>query len=412
MQGDFAWIPKSMSTSPHNFQQPLVAGATSGGYQSNQAGYSKTSLSEHVQPQRPQVLMKASKPGPYDGQRQLMPVTQRQREDPKPANRGAQMSDWYHHCRVLCGENNRLDIEVSKMEQENQDLTLKLKQAQDSNDLLVKQISKYEQQHAQEIHRSGSYLDDSKAATPALLVSALNGVKDASNNFAKVFKAQVDSSPSTIQAYVKHLLSQDVGQVSRIGHIKFQYQAFVCQRLFEGFSHRNFGLFESTPGLPVTTVEHCFRQYQMHDFKKSDPVERLFQRHPEIDNFLNEYCFRKFSLIFNRQLEEQLFDGKHEHNDSIDKHEHPCNSRFYRSYCKLAVSIWLVHRLGFSFNPPAKLFRPLPGMPFNTSNMQSVVPLDSASDDEEVQLRVGFCIIPGMKVGESIVPSEVYVFGQ
>ena len=289
---------------------------------------------------------------------------------------------------------------------------MKLKQSQENTELLSNQISKYEQQHAQEIHRSGSYLDDSKAATPALLVSALNGVKDASNNFAKVFKAQVDSSPSTLQADIKQHLSENVGQVSRIGHIKFQYQAFVCQHLFEGFDHRNFGLFESTPGLPVTTVEHCFRQYQMHDFKKSDTVERLFQRDPEIDNFLHEYCFRKFSLIFNRQLEERLFDGKLEHNDSIDKYEHPCYSRFYRSYCKLAVSIWLVHRLAFSFNQPAKLFRPLLGTPFNTSNMQSVVPLDSASDEEEVQLRVGFCVIPGMKVGESIVPSEVYVFGQ
>ena len=418
MQGDFPSILKSMSTSPHNFQQPFVAGATSGGNQSNQAGCSRTSLLEHVQPQRPPVLTKASKTGIYDGQRQLVPVTQRQREDPKPANRGGQMVDYCRNCRVTSWENNELDIELfkmkqelSKMTQENQRLTLKLKQAEEYNEFLGKQISKYEQQHAQEIHRSGSYLDDSKAATPALLVSALNGVKDASNNFAKVFKAQVDSSPSTMQADVKHLI-QDVGQVSRIGHMKFQYQAFVCQRLFEGFDHRNFDLFESTPGLPVTTVEHCFRQYQMHDFKKSDPVERLFQRHPEIDNFLNAYCFRKFSLIFNRQLEEQLFDGKHEHNDSIDKYEHPCNSRFYRSYCKLAVSIWLVHRLGNSFNQPAKLFRPRPGMRFNTLTMQSVVPLDSASDDEEVQLRVGFCIIPGMKVGESIVPSEVYVVGQ
>ena len=419
MQGDFARIQMLMSTSPQNFQQPSMAGARSGVYQSDQAGYSRTSLVEHVQPQRPQVSTKVSKLGPCDGERQSVPVTQHQTEDPKPANKGAQANDWSHRCKVAWFDNDKLERELYshktqlwKKEQEIQELKLKLKQSQENTELLSNQISKYEQQHAQEIHRSGSYLDDSKAATPALLVSALNGVKDASNNFAKVFKAQVDSSPSTLQADIKQHLSENVGQVSRIGHIKFQYQAFVCQHLFEGFDHRNFGLFESTPGLPVTTVEHCFRQYQMHDFKKSDTVERLFQRDPEIDNFLHEYCFRKFSLIFNRQLEERLFDGKLEHNDSIDKYEHPCYSRFYRSYCKLAVSIWLVHRLAFSFNQPAKLFRPLLGTPFNTSNMQSVVPLDSASDEEEVQLRVGFCVIPGMKVGESIVPSEVYVFGQ
>lgn len=413
MQGDSARILKPKSTSPQNFQQSSAAGARSGEYQTSQSGYLRTSsISEHVQPQRPQARTKNLKLDPYDGERQLVPITQHRTEDLKPANKKVQVSNWHYNCILAWEDNNRLEREVDSYKNQIQELTLELKQAQENAVLLSKQISKYEQQHAQEIHKSGSYLDDSKAATPALLVSALNGVKDASNNFAKVFKAQVDSSPSTRQASVKQYLSQDIGQVSRIGHIKFRYQAYICKRLFEGFDHRNFGIFESTPGLPVTTVEHCFRQYQMHDFKKSDTVERLFQRHPEIDNFLHEYCLRKFSVIFNRQLEEQLFDGNHEHNDSIDKYQHPFNSRFYRSYCKLAVSIWLVHRLAFSFKQPAKLFHPRPGMRFNTSNMQSVVPLDSASDDEDIPLQVGFCVIPGMKVGESIVPSEVYVFGQ
>ena len=423
MQGDFTRNPKLMSTSPQNFQQPFGAGARSGVNQSSQAGYSRTSLWEHVQPQRPQVLTKEL--GPYDRERQLVPGSQHQTEDPKPANQGAQVSDWDRKCRMAWLDNDELEIKldsyktqlcdkeqiIQEMKQETKDLTSKLKQAWENNVLLSKQISKYEQQHAQEIPRSGSYLDDSKAATPALIVSALNGVKDASNNFAKVFKAQVDSSPSTMQA-VKNVLDQTVGPVFRIGHTKFQYQAFLCKHLFEGFDHRNFRLFESTPGLPVTTVEHCFWQYQMHDFKKSDTVERLFRRDPEIDNFLHEYCFRKFSSIFNRQIEEQLFDGKCEHNDSIDKYVHPDHSRFYRSYCKLAASIWLVHRLAFSFNQPAKLFFPRQKTAFNTSNMQSVVPLNLESDEDEVQLKVGFCVIPGMTVGESIVPSEVYVCGQ
>ncbi|KAG0600213.1 hypothetical protein M758_11G016200 [Ceratodon purpureus] len=277
------------------------------------------------------------------------------------------------------------------------DLRGQLEQMKKECGMLQDQMSLYEQQHANEQSRGGSYLDDTKAATPALLVSALNGVKDASNNFVKVLRNSIQPGMDAAQ------FEDHIGAVSRNGHTKFQYQAYVCRILFEDFEHPYSGA--SNVVLPPTTY---FRQYQNHDLKKTDTVDRLFTSDRDIDASLHEFCFNKFSNLM-KDIQDQLTDRSIDLRKEVQNKKHPRGSKLYVSFCKLAVSVWLLQRLAFSFLHPAEQFTADRGAPFDPNRMQSVVPLDEPSSDEEVHLRVGFYVLPGFVVGNSAIPCEVYV---
>jgi hypothetical protein len=104
----------------------------------------------------------------------------------------------------------------------------------------------------------------------------------------------------------------------------------------------------------------------------------------------------KFSETFHVLTENQLF-GHLQHRKSIlMKKKHP-NTPFYEGFCKLAVSVLLVHRLAFAFKTPATTFVVAKGLPFDHHKMQSAEPMDDNS-------RVGLVVLPGLQVNQSIIP--------
>nr|PNR49596.1 hypothetical protein PHYPA_011492 [Physcomitrium patens] len=114
-----------------------------------------------------------------------------------------------------------------------------------------------------------------------------------------------------------------------------------------------------------------------------------------------------------RKISEEAFFGDFSHSDEICVGRHP-SSKFYESYFKLAVSVWLLHRLAFSFQPPARMISVLKGAQFNPTYMESAVPgISSDVDTDQSALPsealVGLMVHPGFRVGSSIVRAQVYL---
>jgi len=122
------------------------------------------------------------------------------------------------------------------------------------------------------------------------------------------------------------------------------------------------------------------------------------------DLFLKKFCFLKFQAIFDKHTENQLF-GHLEHSNCILQREKHPNTPFYTSFCKFAVSVWLVHRLAFAFKTPATTFLVEEGLPFDCLKMESAGPADDITPDS----RVGFVVLPGFQVSQSTIPCEVYL---
>ncbi|XP_024360825.1 uncharacterized protein [Physcomitrium patens] len=312
------------------------------------------------------------------------------------------IEDWRTACMSLKETLKDKDEKINELHQHNSALWKRIQQLQLDNNELKNQLSRSELQRADELLTPGSYLDDTKAATPALFVNALNAVKDASINFCKLLRPYVQNSRFDA-------LQERTGAVSRSGHSKFQHQAFVCSILFESFEYESFHSSHASMSKPVWTPQSCFQQYQVHDIKKfPDMVERVIQMDSQIDKSLRKFCFERFfKFVHEAEIKDHFSDSE---GKFYYVGQNPQDLKFFTSFCKLAVSVWLLHRLAFSFRQPARKFIVDRGISLDLARMCSVVPLDDPSSEEEVQgLKVGFYVLPGFDIGNSTIPCEVYV---
>ncbi|CAK9253787.1 unnamed protein product [Sphagnum jensenii] len=281
------------------------------------------------------------------------------------------------------------------------------------NEKLFDQILHLEHQYFARRSQDGSYFDESKAATPALLMTAIDTVRNIGKKFTKEFMDQLKKCPEKVRLAIEDRISKHVAVVlSRPTDKKFQYQAYMNHKLFIGFDNPTFFMSLDNidePPHEFSAVEKSewyrqdnFQKFQKYDLRKFS-VETLVEN-AEHDLFLQEFCFMKFQETFDALTESQLL-GHLQHRDCILREEKHPNTPFYTSFCKLAVSVWLVHRLALAFKTRATTFVVEKGLPFDHHKMQSVGPLDDITSNS----KVGLVVLPGFQVSQSIIACEVYL---
>jgi hypothetical protein len=303
--------------------------------------------------------------------------------------------------------------EIKNLRAREKEMKVQLNQLQKEKEKLLDQILHLEHQHAAKSLQGGSYLDDSKAATPALLVTAINTVREIGKKFTKEFMDQLKKCPEEVRLVIEdHILKQVAVVLSRATHKKFQYQAYMNHKLFIGFDNPTFfmsldNIDEPPHEFSALQKSEWYRQDNFQKFQKYDlrkfSVKTLVEN-AEHDLFLQEFCFMKFQETFDENTENQLF-GHLKHRDCILREKKHPNTPFYESFCKLAVSVWLVHRLAFAFKTPATTFVVEKGLPFDHHKMQSAGPPDDITPNS----KVGLVVLPGFQVSQSIIACEVYL---
>lgn len=274
---------------------------------------------------------------------------------------------------------------------------------------------------------SGSYKDDDTAPSPKILQSATRGAKEAANSFTKTFirtmtQIQDPQNRKTLEDRIRKE-SGDLSLSSK-SHWKFLVQAFICRRLYAGFENESFNI-DSCMSTNSWDVEQysqdSFKQFQL--YRRNNNTVSILVNNQSHDNYLRQFCFHKFQTVVDEQTELLLFSNTH-HSAKIHRHRLHPTTEFYRSFCKLAVSVWLLQRLAFSFNNPARIFRACPGQAFDSSFMTSVVPWNSEDEENDTHAAaaaaaadssgttsavVGIMLLPGFRVSKSIIKTEVYL---
>jgi structural maintenance of chromosome 1 len=362
--------------------------------------------------------------GPVDGKR---PQQHPSKPNPPPENGLASSnSSWdavegWHPNKslqvqkvvILTAELEAREEEIKNFRAREKEMKVQLNQLQKEKEKLLDQILHLEHQHAAKSSQGGSYLDDSKAATPALLVTAINTVREIGKKFTKEFMDQLKKRPERVRVAIEDNISKQVAVVlSRPTHKKFQYQAYMNHKLFIGFDNPTFfmsldNIDEPPHEFSAVQKSEWYRQDNFQKFQKYDlrkfSVKTLVEN-AEHDLFLQEFCLMKFQETFDELTEHQLF-GHLQHRDCILREKKHPNTPFYESFCKLAVSVWLVHRLAFAFKTPATTFVVEKGLPFDHHKMQSAGPPDDITSNS----KVGLVVLPGFQVSQSIIACEVYL---
>lgn len=182
-------------------------------------------------------------------------------------------------------------------------------------------------------------------------------------------------------------------------HKKYAFESHVCQRMFGGFQQENFCI--KLDGLTMSR-ESFFHQYLA--LREMDPLDMLSQNP---DSIFGKFCRSKYLVVVHPKMEASFF-GNLDQRNYVMGGGHP-RTPFYQAFLKLAKSIWLLHRLAYSFEPPVKVFQVKKGTEFSEVYMESVV--KNVIPDENEKPKVGLLVMPGFYIGGSVIQSRVYLSG-
>ncbi|KAK4379406.1 hypothetical protein RND71_001268 [Anisodus tanguticus] len=234
--------------------------------------------------------------------------------------------------------------------------------------------------------------------TPEFFRSAVESAYRAIHDFSKPLINMMKAAGWDLDA-AANSVQPDIVYAKR-AHKKYAFESHICQRMFSGFQNEFFSV--KHDNLAVTT-DSFYHQYLA--LREMDPLDVLGQ---SPDSLFGNFCRSKYLAVVHAKMEASFF-GNLDQRNYVMAGGHP-RTAFYQAFLKLAKSIWLLHRLAYSFDPPITVFQVKKGSPFSEVYMESVLQNFSVEENEE-KPKVGLMVMPGFYIRGSVIQSQVYLTG-
>lgn len=221
---------------------------------------------------------------------------------------------------------------------------------------------------------SGSYTD--QFATPKILDAAFSVCNGAVKKLQKAF--------FEVETLRQHdfwgMRNPDV--FARPNHIAFHVRSVLNSIFFHGFENESFNTSSGISRFLDPDLRQAkFYEYYDQQDAREDPQFEEFHKTKVLD----------------------LLDEFREHRMNVRYLEQVGGTQLASSFRAAARRVWMLHKLAFSFEPPASIFRVEKGAELDPNYMK---PHD---DDEKFVARVAFMITPGLRLRKSVIPCEVYL---
>lgn len=234
--------------------------------------------------------------------------------------------------------------------------------------------------------------------TPELFKSTVECAYQAVHDFSKPVINMMKAAGWDLDA-AAHSIESDVVYAKR-AHKKYAFESNISHKMFSGFQDECFSLKHEDP---EAMKESFYHQYLA--LREMDPLDAVAQ---SPDSIFGKFCRTKYLAVLHPKMEASFFGNLDQRNYIIGG-GHP-RTAFYQAFLKLAKSIWLLHRLAYSFDPAVKVFQVKKGSEFSEVYMDSVVK-DFVVEDTEMKPKVGLMVMPGFYIMESIIRCQVYLTG-
>ena len=197
-------------------------------------------------------------------------------------------------------------------------------------------------------------------------------------------------------------------------HKCFAFESFVSREMFDAFCFPNF-LFpkDQSSTDKKKQREKFFTRFM--ELKPLKPKDYLSQRPKSA--FAN-FCRLKYLKLIHPKMEVSFFGDLNQRN-LIHGGQFPTSSSssstFFASFAEMAKRVWLLHCLAFSFDPEASIFQVQKGCRFSEVYMESIAEEvfpsleNNTSILQESDSHVGFTVIPGFRIGKTVIQCKVYL---
>ncbi|KAG8371562.1 hypothetical protein BUALT_Bualt13G0100900 [Buddleja alternifolia] len=181
-------------------------------------------------------------------------------------------------------------------------------------------------------------------------------------------------------------IQESVVYVKR-SHKKYAFEAYVARRMFHGFSPQS-----------------CILENVM---KLDDPIDALIE---DPQSSFAKFCRTKYLLVVHPNMEASFF-GNLDHRTFVANGIHP-DTPFYRAFVRMARWVWYLQGFTAFNEPKAEIFGVKQGSVFSDVCMEVPEELKEYKallDKGQERYKVEFMIMPGFKLGETLIRSQVYV---
>ncbi|GER53971.1 hypothetical protein STAS_31519 [Striga asiatica] len=124
------------------------------------------------------------------------------------------------------------------------------------------------------------------------------------------------------------------------------------------------------------------------------------------------FCREKYLKLVHLRMEASIF-GNLEQRELVGSGRGFPETGFFSAFCQMAKCVWFLKCLASSFEPEVTVFRVAKGARFSEVYMESLSDeafLVSGSGGSEGYPRVAFTVVPGFRVGKTVVQSQVYLY--
>lgn len=234
--------------------------------------------------------------------------------------------------------------------------------------------------------------------TPDLFISSVEAAYKAIHDFSKPLINMMKAAKWDLDAAAQSIEPSVV--YAKRAHKKYAFESFICQRMFSGFQDVTFS---DKPDNIEVNKESFFHQYLA--LREMDPLDALGQNP---DSIFGKFCRSKYLVVVHPKMEASFF-GNLDQRNYVMGGGHP-RTPFYQAFLKLVKTIWLLHRLAYSFDPSVKVFKVQRGNEFSEVYMESVEK-NLVMDEGDQKPMVGLMVMPGFWVGGTVIQSRVYLNG-
>ncbi|KFK44760.1 hypothetical protein AALP_AA1G299400 [Arabis alpina] len=219
--------------------------------------------------------------------------------------------------------------------------------------------------------------------------------------FVKSLVKEMESANWDLNAAASSAVSSVV-VFAKPSHRCFAFESFVCRKMLENFESPSFS--QNSDEKQPSSFEF-FNRFK--NLRSVDPVQYL-TRNPACS--FAKFVITKYLSVVHAKMECSLF-GNLNQRKMVNSGGFP-GTGFFMTFCEMAKRIWLLHCTAFSLSENVTVFQIKKGCRFSQVYMESVKSGDESlfsGDNGNSDIRVGFTVVPGFKIGDIVVQSQVYL---
>ncbi|GAV57621.1 DUF641 domain-containing protein [Cephalotus follicularis] len=215
--------------------------------------------------------------------------------------------------------------------------------------------------------------------------------------FVKLMIREMQSAHWDLDAAAR-VIEPDAIFVHR-GHLCYVFESFASKTMLEGFNLPHFSSLHQD--------NKVFSEEYFNSFKKliSSNPKQCVSQNP--DSSFAKFTRAKYVQFVHAKMECSLF-GNLSQRKIVSSGGCP-DSAFFTAFLEMAKRVWLLHCLAFSFGEEVAIFQIGKSCRFSEVHMENVSDDESLFSRENVELRVGFTVVPGFKIGKNVIQSQVYL---